>query len=813
MPSSCAAAADPSIKSSSSAIREVDFEVDDDDEEYEEIEVEVEEEIEVDEDEEEEVEEEVEEEEEEVQCEEEKGEGSIPLNVDDRKEEAEEVEQDEEEDEEEKGRGSSPLNVDDQKEEEEEEAKVQDEEEKGLGSSPVNVDNEKGGNKLLDPFGLEQYLRSGFSTKQDPVATLPQHTPLVEGANDSCRISNSDETRQRIDGKTPPIVSDVQASGFEDSETYTERIQPFDQKMDAEILMDVSGEEVIDFQINKGCDQEAVDDLKQTSPRLDVLKTGQRSPSPAADSRGGSKRLAMRCEFFARGWCIKGNSCRFLHTKDHMTSHDKDGGPDETMVKSKISDDKGLAENGKRSVLDGSSDSVQSAVQSGQNLKFRGEEELHMRMDGPSSTTDIREESLGCKPYLAGYSTSSSQLLTDGSLHKNSLCDGKRSSVLLSDCYQNNVVSPYASGLADMNYKRYQSVFENHVSRVLYDSVDRLSHHCSSSRNIDVLDNQKLLDSSQEHSSSRSTSLPHKSSAFPSSKTELSRTDLSRDTRHSSDNRTPPSFDNWEPSVPFRPSFLLSQMIGCPETLYDPIRDSIDQSNVRDGPSKVSSSGKGGPVSTKHMQANADPVSTGTLGPEQSSTKVPISGHIYHRDMLPYNLSEKDLSTNETDTADTAAAHQENMNTSSKEEKYSRSANLRDVTKADKLNPSTELPHSRPRKKTQLESERLRRGDEVDIDQKTDRSVNKESRVLKHFHGALVEYIKELLRPTWTEGLMSKDSYKMIVKKTVDKVVNSLHPNQIPNTAESIRVYFDTYQRKLVKLIEVSHALKIIPML
>lgn len=75
--------------------------------------------------------------------------------------------------------------------------------------------------------------------------------------------------------------------------------------------------------------------------RLDVLKTRQRSSSPAADSRGESKRLAMRCEFFARGWCIKGNSCRFLHIKDHVTSHDKDGGLDDTMIKSKLADGKG----------------------------------------------------------------------------------------------------------------------------------------------------------------------------------------------------------------------------------------------------------------------------------------------------------------------------------------------------------------------------------------------------------------------------------------------------------------------------------------
>lgn len=471
----------------------------------------------------------------------------------------------------------------------------------------------------------------------------------------------------------------------------------------------------------------------------------------------------------------------------------------------------GLEESGKRSVLDGSSDSVQSAVQSGEYLKWRGDKELHMHTDGPSSTPDVRRESPGCKPYLAGYSTSSSPLLRDGSLHKNILHDGKLSSVLLSANYRNTVVSPYTSGLDDMNHKRNRSVFENHGLRGFNDSVDGLSHHCSSSRNVDARDDQKLLDCSQEYSSSRSTSLQYKSSAFPSSKTELSRIDLSRDTRYSSDYRTMASFDNWEPSVPFRPSFLLSQMIGCPESLYDPIRDSIDQSNVGDGPSKLSSSGKGGPVVTKHMQANADPLSTGTLCPEQSSNKVPISGNIYHRDILPDNLSEKELSTNETDTADTAVAHQEN-NTSSKEEKYSRSANLRGATKADKQ-LSTELPRSRTQKKTQSESKRLRHGTEIDIDWKTERSVNKESRVLKHFHAALVEFVKELLKPTWSEGLMSKDAYKMIVKKTIDKVVNSFHPNQIPSTAESITQYLDLSQPKLAKLIEVSHALKIIPKL
>ncbi|KAK6773705.1 hypothetical protein RDI58_028943 [Solanum bulbocastanum] len=227
--------------------------------------------------------------------------------------------------------------------------------------------------------------------------------------------------------------------------------------------------------------------------------------------------------------------------------------------------------------------------------------------------------------------------------------------------------------------------------------------------------------------------------AFPSSITGYSwNNDLSQNKQYSSYYTTS---DDWEPSVPFRPSFLLSQMIGYPKSiLYDGIRDSIDQSNVGDGSFSVL---------TKHMQANADLASTGT-------NKVEISSH---SDILP----EKDLPSD-----DTEVAHQENMNASSKEDKH-------------------------------LESKRFTSGNEIDIDNKC---VNTESTVLKNFHATLMEFVKELLRPTWNEGLISKDAYKMVVKKTVDKVKNSLHPNQIPNTAESTEDYFDLSLPKLTNTIE-----------
>lgn len=37
--------------------------------------------------------------------------------------------------------------------------------------------------------------------------------------------------------------------------------------------------------------------------------------TPDAELGNISKRPAILCNFFARGWCIKGSLCKFLHQK------------------------------------------------------------------------------------------------------------------------------------------------------------------------------------------------------------------------------------------------------------------------------------------------------------------------------------------------------------------------------------------------------------------------------------------------------------------------------------------------------------------
>lgn len=52
--------------------------------------------------------------------------------------------------------------------------------------------------------------------------------------------------------------------------------------------------------------------------RLHVPQIRFRDPSSSAEFDGENKKLRMVCEFHAKGWCIKGNSCRFLHIKDGL---------------------------------------------------------------------------------------------------------------------------------------------------------------------------------------------------------------------------------------------------------------------------------------------------------------------------------------------------------------------------------------------------------------------------------------------------------------------------------------------------------------
>lgn len=80
----------------------------------------------------------------------------------------------------------------------------------------------------------------------------------------------------------------------------------------------------------------------------------------------------------------------------------------------------------------------------------------------------------------------------------------------------------------------------------------------------------------------------------------------------------------------------------------------------------------------------------------------------------------------------------------------------------------------------------------------------KDVKGIRAFKFALVEFVKELLKPTWKDGHINKDHYKTIVKKVVDKVTGTMQAAQIPQTQEKIDHYLSVSKPKLNKLVQVS---------
>ncbi|XP_023531277.1 uncharacterized protein LOC111793568 [Cucurbita pepo subsp. pepo] len=93
---------------------------------------------------------------------------------------------------------------------------------------------------------------------------------------------------------------------------------------------------------------------------------------------------------------------------------------------------------------------------------------------------------------------------------------------------------------------------------------------------------------------------------------------------------------------------------------------------------------------------------------------------------------------------------------------------------------------------------------EIEIDQvkSSEKSKNsKGSRSLRLFRIAIADFVKEILKPSWRQGNMSKEAFKTIVKKTVDKVSGAMKSHQIPKSQAKINRYIDSSQQKLTKLV------------
>ncbi|GFY96521.1 hypothetical protein Acr_11g0008270 [Actinidia rufa] len=81
-----------------------------------------------------------------------------------------------------------------------------------------------------------------------------------------------------------------------------------------------------------------------------------------------------------------------------------------------------------------------------------------------------------------------------------------------------------------------------------------------------------------------------------------------------------------------------------------------------------------------------------------------------------------------------------------------------------------------------------------------DGTIGKDEKAMRLFKNALVDFVKELLKPKWKEGQMSREVHKAIVKKVVDKVTSTIQGANIPKTQEIIDQYL-AYSKPMLNIL------------
>ncbi|XP_073297356.1 protein FRIGIDA-ESSENTIAL 1-like [Primulina huaijiensis] len=433
---------------------------------------------------------------------------------------------------------------------------------------------------------------------------------------------------------------------------------------------------------------EGVTVMKETTSRLSGPPITPRDSSSGAEFDVANKKPRILCEFHAKGWCIRGKSCRFLHIKEGVDAAGQ-----------------------KHDLLAGGLDQA-GKIHIGQNSG------------------------------LDDFNCHTSPSIKCHSIDMNRALRGNFSGVSC-DTYDKSKF--FSFGTEETVSKKNELVPHAHRLNLPFYSRPPVPFGSSSwTTNADAIGTWNTLKSNQEYRASISSSFRKSPSPLSGSNSGCLSGNNNLTNKQPTKNKTKIFPDGWEPSVPFRPSHVVTQNLLLKESPYDHILHSVEQTGAKDGPFEFAYSDPGVYVNDAHFQSN--------------------------------KLQKEELLD---------ANHVEDTRKASR-----LSSGCDNGLKLDETTHQKELQMDGCGKKT--ENGVIKR----------DENVQNESKALKYFHAALVEYVKELVKPSWKEGLMSKDAHKIIVKKAVDKVLSTLQHDQIPNTAESIKSYLSISQVKLSNLVE-----------
>ncbi|GMI72296.1 hypothetical protein HRI_000898900 [Hibiscus trionum] len=575
-------------------------------------------------------------------------------------------------------------------------------------------------------------------------------------------------------------------------------------------------------------DLQTEDDKRRIKSRSAASQISAGSLSPGINSE--NKRPAVICNFFARGWCIKGSSCRFLHIKDGENPGQQ---PEEAVAvadgKRVVELDEGFGSVAERSKSTAPTDTRPSSIvnKAGLSSQFFSERILPLGHDenqilhlfhetNKFPLFQSKDKSMGTYPVSQRFSASIDGLGPPKDVRQTGIGQNLPDDIYakpaslgdkVTSTFTNSFIPGYISSLGGSVTSLGNVSNENQSHRVSTCLASLPLNYSSSACSLGA---QKMLDKDSERYTSRLSSFLQVRSPFTNSKPKnYLVNDIARDhPLHFSECRIEISSDDWEPSVPFRPSFYVTSGISSPQSQYDPVHDSIDLSNAGGMSLKFSFSNPSPSLlNVAYPPVYGDSTSTGTLIPEQNDDKRTASCHNgYHENLVNNNCYPSGKDSLTTDANDGTSAVETQNGTLVKEEISSVASHIKDISKENKIDTDHDGRHRRgeTRCKKDFEVDRVREKNEIDaeVEHKTDVDLQKESKAARHFHAALVDLIKELLKPSWREGHISKDAHNTIVKKAVDKVLGSIQPHQVPITFESVKQYLSLSQPKIARLVE-----------
>ncbi|WOL10423.1 hypothetical protein Cni_G19178 [Canna indica] len=588
-----------------------------------------------------------------------------------------------------------------------------------------------------------------------------------------------------------------------------------------------------------------------------------RSSSPATEYESANKRPEIICSFFVKGWCIRGNSCRFLHIKEgvgyasmatkeeNRTSEDSIElkGPD-MVEKSSVSTSidfigKGNLENSRnpqfqralvRTYGGGETHGLFQSKDDDNNLKSKNFSEEHLQRDVSFSSRmsslavdELRQKSLfqernprtyGFTPHVdsihdrrsASVEIPSRQYSNEGMMYKamprgepwnessfsrevsftkNSLTLGHSSASggpsTITNIYKDSSHMYSYDKRPDNLARQYQqSHFMLHDS---YSSCMRSSIKSSFGFPLHSFRGSPSLGPLSPFAQAGTTSVsgsPPVSAENEDIHTILNysrgfcsatsgKQSTGGDSLSLSDETKKLLEYTWENSVPFRPSFCCEPFIkSSTGSQYDPLVDRVDHSKEGTTTSASPSAIVEGMLNQHTVCGSilAGDCTPGCHAKNSVNSITPAGEGLLVTKESPHEYCGHTTTAVSLDPS----TIERGINFTTEEEK----SQIPDLPDAAHVN------------KTEL-------GMNVS---EIDKGKDMEAKVVKNFHAALVDFVKELLKPSWKEGLLSKDVHKLIVKKVVEKVLSSLQPHQVPSGAESIGQYLSLSRLKISKLVE-----------